>query len=373
MFARQEWIEKGKTQFAGRRLLFILPIATPGGGGNVIIDEAMAMREMGVDVRIFNFLTNRDGFGRAYPSLEIPVIYGRKEDIVTLAGEYDAIIATHNSSVEWLSSISPPAGRPVRGYYVQDFEPYMYPPKTQSFQRALNSYSLFPDLVRFTKTEWTRQEVRKKANVECALVGVSLNINLFCPRPQSGPAWPERPLRIAAMIRPSAPYREPKLTMELLQQACQRYGTEVEVVLFGTLSDDQGFSDLPSDFNWNLVGVLSQKQVARFMNEVDIFVDFSSHQAMGLTALEAMACGVAVIVPKRGGAVSFARHGDNSLVVDTSSRRACWRALCRLIEGHDLRSRLQRNALIDVTDFFPERSAFNILNALFDPAGHKDS
>lgn len=365
MFARQEWIKKGQARFAGRRVLFILPISKPGGGGNVIIDEATAMREMGVDVRIFNLVVHQDEFRRAYPALEIPVVYGKKEELGSLAGEYDAIIATHNSTVEWLT-FSQKNGRPVRGYYVQGFEPYMYPTKTKSFQRAWNSYSLFPDLVRFTKTEWTRQEVKKSAGVECALVGASLNIDLFRPRPRSGAEWPERPLRIAAMIRPDAPYREPKRTMELLQRTRHRYDTSVEIVLFGTLADDPGFVKLPTDFTWNLVGVLSQRQVAHLFNEIDVFVDFSSHQAMGLTALEAMACGAAVIVPKRGGAVSFARHQKNSLVVNTASSRACWRALRRLIEDHNLRSRLQQSALGGVVDFFPERPAFNILHALFE-------
>ncbi len=368
MFARQDWVKKGRAKFAGRRVLFVLPISKPGGGGNVIIDEAMAMREMGVDVGIFNLIVHRDKFEQAYPTLEIPAIYGHKEDLSALAGEYDAVVATHNASVEWLAPITLQDGCPVRGYYVQGFEPYMYPSKTESFQRARDSYSLFPDLVRFTKTEWTRREVKKQTGVESTLVGISLNIDLFRPRPRSGADRqdrPDRPLRIAAMVRPDAPYREPKRTMELLRRASRRYGTGVEIVTFGVSSDDPGLAELPADFACKIAGVLTRGQIARLLNDVDIFVDFSSHQAMGLTALEAMACGAAVIVPERGGAVGFARHKENSLVVDTSSWRTCWRALRRLIEDRDLRSRLQKNALVDVVDFFPERSAFYILDALF--------
>jgi glycosyltransferase involved in cell wall biosynthesis len=373
MIARQKWIEKGRAKFAGQRVLFLLPIAEPGGGGNVVITEAMAMREMGVDVRIFNLNVFRQRFERAYPTLEIPVLYGEREHLVTLANEYNAVIATLNSSVEWLRTVIPLTGsghrprgdRPVRGYYVQGFEPYMYEPGTEGFQIAWASYTLFPDLVRFTKTEWTRQEVRKQIGVECAVVGPSVNICLFRPRPRYGPEWPARSLRIAAMVRSSSPYREPKLTMELLQQASRHYRGRVEIVILGISLGDPGFAELPRDFAWRLAGVLTQQQVAHLLNEVDIFVDFSSHQAMGLTALEAMACGAAVIVPERGGAISFARHEENSLVVDTSSREACWRALQGLIEDHHLRSRLQRNAPVGACDLFPERPAFNILNVLF--------
>jgi len=371
MSARQAWIDKGRAKFVGRRVLFVLPLAAPGGGGNVVITEAMAMCEMGVDVRIFNLVANRYGFEHGYPKLEIPVLYGEKEHLVTLASGYNAVIATVNFTVEWLCHATRQNGRPIRGYYVQGFEPYMYSPGTEDYQIAWSSYTLFPDLVRFTKTEWTRQEVRKQIGVECTVVGPTVNIDLFRPRPRSGPEWPDRPIRIAAMIRTTTPYRGPKLTMELLRQAYRRYGGRIEIVVFGTSLGDSGFAELPRDFAWSFAGVLTQEQVAHLLNEVDIFVDFSSHQAMGLTALEAMACGAAVIVPERGGAISFARHEENSLVVDTSSREACWRALQCLIEDHHLRSRLQRNALVEIPSFFPERPAFNILNALFDAADDK--
>jgi glycosyltransferase involved in cell wall biosynthesis len=101
------------------------------------------------------------------------------------------------------------------------------------------------------------------------------------------------------------------------------------------------------------------------MNELDIFVDFSSHQAMGLSAMEAMACGAAVIVPTQGGATTFARNDKNSIVIDTTSREQCWQSLVRLIEDETFRSKLQRNAINDICAFYPEKPAFNILKALF--------
>jgi GT2 family glycosyltransferase/glycosyltransferase involved in cell wall biosynthesis/cyclopropane fatty-acyl-phospholipid synthase-like methyltransferase len=365
MFERQSIIEQGRARFTGRRVLFVLPINGPGGGGNVIIDESSCMQQMGVEVNLFNLTKYRAGFEQAYPNLDLPVIYGTVADLTVVARGYDAVIATHNISVEWLASSARPNGRPVLGYYVQGFEPYMYAPDSAEYQHALKSYTRLPDLVRFTKTEWTRQEVKKHTKADCDLIGVSLNIDLFRPRPPIGLAWPDRPLRVAAMVRPAAPYREPKLTMELLRQMVKTYGQRVEAVIFGTVADDPDLAALPSDFKYTHTGELNQQQVARLMNEVDIFVDYSSHQAMGLTALEAMACGAAVIVPAHGGAVSFAVHGQNSLVVETASRAECWQAMQRLIEDHDFRRRLQFQGLQDVCQFYPERPAFNILNTLF--------
>jgi glycosyltransferase involved in cell wall biosynthesis len=101
------------------------------------------------------------------------------------------------------------------------------------------------------------------------------------------------------------------------------------------------------------------------LNEVDIFVDFSAFQAMGLTAMEAMACGATVIVPQRGGASSFANHEANALVVDTSSPDACVSALDKLVRDEQLRRHLQHQAMLDICQIHPEQAAFNILNTLF--------
>jgi glycosyltransferase involved in cell wall biosynthesis len=86
---------------------------------------------------------------------------------------------------------------------------------------------------------------------------------------------------------------------------------------------------------------------------------------MGLTAMEAMACGAAVIVPQRGGANSFVKDGQNGIIVDTTSPAECCAALERLVTDSEFRARLQRRAMIDICRYSPELAAFNILNSLF--------
>jgi hypothetical protein len=320
------------------------------------------MKAMGVDVTIFNLPERRPQFERSYPDLDLPVVYGRPEELARVATRVDAVIATAWESVEWLLPLS--SGRAVCGYYVQDFEPYFHADAEQR-RRAHASYSLIPGIVRFTKTPWTRDEVFRQTGVHATVVGVSADIDLFRPRPRSTPEWPHRPLRIGAMIRPESEYRAPRLTMEVLRHAQRRFGDRVDVLLFGTEATNSAFLTLPRDFNWRLAGVLNQNQVAAFLNDLDVFVDFSAYQAMGLTALEAMACGAAVLAPQRGGATSYLRHGENGFLVDTSSADACWQALQVCVEDTELRARVQRQALSDVCAFYPERAALNILAALF--------
>jgi glycosyltransferase involved in cell wall biosynthesis len=91
---------------------------------------------------------------------------------------------------------------------------------------------------------------------------------------------------------------------------------------------------------------------------------------MGLTALEAMSTGIAVIITNIGGASSFAKHEENALLIDASDERQCRESLFRLIEDHDLRKKLQTNGLRSTQQYYPEKVAFNILKSLF--SGRKE-
>jgi GT2 family glycosyltransferase/SAM-dependent methyltransferase len=368
---RARLVAGGRAAHAGRRLLFVLPVRSPGGGANRVIAEARAMRAMGVEVTLFNLDRFRDSFEESYPRLDVPVVYGDYDNVpgslARLAGDFDAMVATLYASVGALQEVQrgPGGNRLAYGYYIQDFEPYFFEPGGDDFHRAWQSYRLMPDLVRFTKTEWNRREIQTLVGVDTVLVGPSLDVDLFLPRPRPGPEPPERPVRVAAMIRPETKYRAPQLTMEVLAAASAQFGPGLEVVLFGVEGSDPAFRAMQRGFPHRLAGVLGPRRMARLLNDVDVFVDFSSHQAMGLTALEAMACGAAVAVPDRGGASSFARHGQNALLVDTTLPEACRSALETLVANGELRRDLQARAVRDAAACYPERPALRILEALF--------
>lgn len=364
LIERNQLIEKGKGLFGGKRILFVLPIGVPGGGANVVFDDAKSMIDMGVDVRVFNLNSNRDSFLRSYPDLKVPVTYGEIHQIASLSRLYDAVVGTVNFSIEWLADLHKKDPSKILGYYVQGFEPLIYERRTYEYKRALKSYTLFPNLICFTKTDWTRRTVWENTKKDCKNVGISLNTDLFRPRPRIHPSS-QNMVRVSAMIRPSTPYREPKLTMEVLRRIQNEYSGRVETWLYGTEPSESGFSELPTDFDWKLAGTLTQRQVARFFNEVDVFVDFSSHQAMGLSTLESMACGCSVIVPANGGSKEFIRNDENGLIVDTSTAENCYRSLKTLIESQELRMHTQQNALETAHGFYTENSAYRILETLF--------
>jgi O-antigen biosynthesis protein len=350
-------------RFAGRRVLFLLPVAERGGGANVVLREAASMRAMGVDARVVNLQAFESAFRVAYPKPAVPVAFVATGEIPALARNFDAIVATANRSVEWLLPLAGLPDGPVEGYYVQDFEPYFYDERSPARARALASYTLLPNLVRFAKTEWNAQEVTRQCGVPCAVVGPSLDTTIFRPLVGRRPTPP--PLHVTAMIRPSSPRRQPRLTLQAFEGIHERFGEGVSFTLFGVDAADPEFRRMSKAFPYRLLGIVTDEVLADLFNEAHVFVDFSSYQAMGLTSMEAMACGAAVVVPEAGGASTFAVDGRNALVVDTSRFEACIESLARLVGDHALVARLGEAARQEVAVFRPERSAARILECLF--------
>jgi glycosyltransferase involved in cell wall biosynthesis len=86
---------------------------------------------------------------------------------------------------------------------------------------------------------------------------------------------------------------------------------------------------------------------------------------MGLTALEAMASGVAVVVPKRGGAGEFCRDRVNALLADTQDEAACLAAAESLILDASLRTSIRLAAIDEAARHSPEAAALRLLQAVF--------
>lgn len=386
LIERWSWIAQAQYLWQGKKILFVLPMMEVGGGANVVIFEARALKAMGIAVTILNFLHHQTEFERVYPDLDIPVIYSPTDfGIPDLCETFDVVVATANNTIAWIAPLINRPNPPKLVYYIQDFEPYFYIEKTTQhrffwyspwirrrfasyffrknsrFRHAWISYLQIPHICNLTKTVWNQQEVEYQTGKTCTAIGASCDIDVFSPRISR--YWDK--IRIAVMIRPSSLRRGSRLTMEVLAKIHQQYGDKVELLTFGVAADDPGFLSLKQDFPHHHLGLCQTEEMVSLFNQVDIFADFSHFQAMGLTAMEAMACGVAVIVPQVGGSDTFTEHERNALQVDTFSFQACYAGLVRLIEDTDLRTNLQNQALQDILEFNPEKTAYQMLMAIF--------
>jgi len=361
-----------RDRYEGRRILFVLPTGEVGGGANVVIEEARALMACGVIVGLANLAKLRAAFEASYPDLEIPMVYlDSPRDLRLHVMSFDAIVATLFLSVGWvMSAVEPLPRKPVVGYYAQDFEPYFFDESDPHHAQAMASYAASP-MHLFTKTAWNAREIETRTGVAVACIGPSLAWGRFIPgeRPRN-----PLPVHVVAMVRPSTPRRSPELTVRVLERLAADRGEGVLLHVFGVDAGHSLLAKLADSGRCRLHGEVTSGRVAELLRDADVFLDFSTYQAMGLTALEAMASGVAVVGPERGGLAEIIEDGVSGLLVDTNSEARCLQAARRLVDDWDFRDGLTRKALEAAAACFPDRSALAMMDVLFSrPQGEADA
>lgn len=350
-----------RRKFSGLRVGFLLPAGGSGGGPNVVINEALALLKCGVSVSVINLSRNRAGFERGYPALALDVVYVDDESgVAELASQFDAFIATLFRTVYWLDCVSDREGLRL-GYYIQDYEPDFFEAASESRLAAEYSYIHNSSIRLFTKTRWNRDMVRSRHNVLVDVVGISVDVDSFYPSSSFNGLGA---IRVLAMVRFETPRRAPMATLEVLARVKARFGARVEIVIFGS---DRLHPEIMGNPVWSTftnLGVLSSAEMPGVMRSVDVFIDCSVYQAMGLTALEAMSSGVAVVGPNVGGMSEFVVHGENGLLSDTSRVDDVVAKVSMLIDEPDLMHRIRTNA-VAAAGFHPSFAAYKIMESLF--------
>ncbi|MBV8914277.1 MAG: glycosyltransferase, partial [Acetobacteraceae bacterium] len=359
---RERLIAEGRRRFEGRRVAFILPIENIGGGANVILQEGAALERMGVDVTLLNEKAMHDRLGPSPDLRGLQVRTFRSWEAMTShlarGGDYDAVVATLYRTVYML-----PLGSNLRlGYYVQDFEPYFFEEGTPEHESALLSYTLSDRIRLLTKTRWNQVELARHTGRHATLLGPSVDVSAFAPDPAYEPGGR---LRITAMIRPSTPRRAPEWTVAVMDRIRAALGDRVTFATFGASEAELHAAGLLVPWAEH-AGRLDRHGLAGLLGRSDVFLDCSRYQAMGLTALEAMLCGGAVIAPERGGANEFIRTGLNGVLLDTVDQVACAEAVIALAADPSRLTALRQRAIADANEHVPEQAARRLLAALFD-------
>jgi GT2 family glycosyltransferase/glycosyltransferase involved in cell wall biosynthesis len=314
------------------RILFILPVRGGGGGGHSVIQEASEMRRLGVAVHVA--VKKQDvghvrGLYTDIPDIDSLIIGYTEPEIIADAEQYDVVVATVYTSVDLVRRIAEVHPAILPGYYIQDYEPLFFNEGSRDWQTAYDSYTAIPNAMLFAKTQWLVDTVRMSHDLFVHKVEPSIDHEVYRTVARSDTGT----IRLCAMIRPQTPRRGAERTMRLLGKIWRAHGGKVDIELFGCPESDSSFDLLPRDFDYKNSGVLNRPEVAALLSRSDFFIDLSDYQAFGRTALEAMACGCAAMVPMYGGTDEYAVDGVNALVVDVYDENTCFERLNTLLKS----------------------------------------
>ena len=110
--------------------------------------------------------------------------------------------------------------------------------------------------------------------------------------------------------------------------------------------------------------LLSSNQVATLLRHTDVFVDLSSYQAFGRSAVECMASRCIPVVPKVGGAAELVAGGAG-IPVDTSDFEDIMRSLRYLLNETIINQRIMKlRAAIKTSSMTSRRAAHELVEML---------
>jgi glycosyltransferase involved in cell wall biosynthesis len=353
-------------------ILFLLPVSGGSGGAHSVMQEADAMRALGVDAIIATNEVNAPRLRSAYGDMRtIQDHVHSYEDVAGLCRlllqlKPGIVVATTNQSVHALDAALAAgglAGKQRTAYYVQDYEPLFYERGTADWLLAYSSFTKIPGMILFAKTRWLQEIVSNNHEVPVAKVEPSIDHQVYYPDLSLRAAVPDK-LVIAAMMRPSTPRRAPRRTARLLSQIASEYGDRVTCISFGcSVADLRAHAlRLPGVEH---IGTLTRDRVGDLFRTTDLFLDLSDFQAFGRTAIEAMSCGAAAIVPAHGGAYEYAEDGRNCFVADTRSDDSVLAVVGRWLQMSDAERRMMMfDAIRTGYRYSPETAALSEIEVL---------
>jgi glycosyltransferase involved in cell wall biosynthesis len=107
-----------------------------------------------------------------------------------------------------------------------------------------------------------------------------------------------------------------------------------------------------------------RQDVHRYLAAADVAVVPSRHEIFGLSLVQAMACGCAVVATRTGGLESILRDPSHGVLVEPNDPAALSKALVRLLDRPDLRERMGLCARAHVVSHYASSRVLETLREL---------
>lgn len=152
-----------------------------------------------------------------------------------------------------------------------------------------------------------------------------------------GIGTPESPVTIGTLIH-AHPSKGSREAVDALGELTMRYGPRVRFIGVGEVPPQAFRSNLP---NFEYRYQLSREQMAKTMQEVDIWISASHSEGLGRMGLEAMSASAAVVSTNTS--AEYMQDRVNCLLVNVGDPRAIAAAVSMLIEQPELAQMLRGN------------------------------
>ncbi len=309
-------------------IVYYLPSAMAGIGGMIsVVEVANRMVLQGFRVAVAHpgeWLIDVD-------CLFSPISYPTEAAFVAAPPRTRVLVATGYQTVLPVTQICRAYG--IAGaYFIQDYEGYF------DGARPLPYVSTTYDKIstRIVVSQWLADLLQSQHSVDSSIIPLGVATDEFYPRsdntpPVIGELHLQGKTVVFAVLRDEERRGSPFL-IDLAQRALTA-NPALHFIFAGAMK-------ITNQRNITAVGLLGRQQLAAYLSASDIAIDSSLFHGFGMLAIEAMACGTAVVLTDSGGCHEYANPEVNCLLTPPRDVKAMEEAVNRLTIDGSLRRRL---------------------------------
>lgn len=219
-------------------------------------------------------------------------------------------------------------------YYIQGFENW-----TVSDEVCYETYNL--GLNNVVVAEWLKNIVEFHSSGRCTLIKNPIDITIYKMNiPLNG-----RKKHSIGVLYHEMSNKGFKYAWEAIGKLKNIYN-DLEVYMFGVPRRPKNF---PQWVHYKQKA--SKYEVVEIYNKIQVFLCASIEEGFGLTGLEAMACGAALVSTEYLGVKEYAENNKNALLSEIKNSDALVNNVVRLFENNELRYHIAMNGIESVKKF----------------------
>ncbi|MFT8703221.1 MAG: glycosyltransferase family 4 protein [Oenococcus oeni] len=352
------------------RINFVLPqifVNTPIGGYKIIYRYCNALVAAGNDVTIC-FLSNSFApFNRPNPFQLLRFVYHKfikyhkakiewydldpkiktileKTPLKSTFPNADIIIATAASTAQVVDSLPRSKGRHF--YFVQHDE--------STFDidyNTIDTWSL--DMHIMTIATWIKKRIEKVSKKSIDIVPNFIDAESF-----GLDVSPEQRSPVLSMLYNPQAVKGFSYGVAALEEIKKNY-PNVRIIMFGTFARPQ---NIPFEFEY--ISKANNHQLRKIYNESSIYILPSILEGWGLTAMDAMQCGAALVTTENGGVDDFTIDNFSAIKVPTRSGEALAQGIEKMLQDDDFRVKIAKNGTKSIQKFTFENSFKKFMDSI---------
>jgi glycosyltransferase involved in cell wall biosynthesis len=320
------------------KITYLFESTTLWGGNKVALEQAEALSDAGYQIT----LLSKDSGPTWYP-LKLPVISAPNFDSVTIP-ESDIIVGTYWPTVKAAYE----SGRGMTVHLCQGYEGDYK--EISHLKAAIDEVYSYP-IPKLTVSPHLDKFLARRFNAETYYIGQMLNRKIFYPsNKRTREKWlePLRKLGLASLkilvVGPfQGDFKNVPTALGGVLLARKRLGIPIKLVRASQFPLTQEEIELikPDSYHFHV----QHYKMGEIYRNSDLFISVSKEaEGFGLPAIEAMGCGIPVILSRISSYTSFDDRPDYAFFVD-SQPGAVSEAIKKIYRDTDLRLRLSKRGL----------------------------